>query len=72
MNQLFALGLVVSGVNYLATAGYFFSNDQTGLGVLLLLIPPAELVLPWLASPILGIASLVGLGCMVLGAAKSE
>jgi len=66
------LGIAIGGVNYLLTAGYFFSSGQTGLGLIQLLVPPAELVLPWVASPTLGIISLVSLVMMVIGFASSE
>lgn len=72
MKVLANLGIAIGGVNYLLTAGYFFSNEQTGLGLIQLLVPPAELVLPWVASPTLGIISLVSLVMMVIGFASSE
>lgn len=72
MNALGNLGLALGGINYLLTAGFFFSNDKTGLGLIQLLVPPAELVLPWVASPVLGVISVISLGMMVAGAATSE
>ena len=72
MNAVGTIGLALGGINYLLTAGYFFSNNQTGLGIVQLLVPPAELVLPWVASPVLGIISLVSLGMIVISAANSE
>jgi hypothetical protein len=72
MKGLANLGFVIGGLNYLLTAGFFFSNGQTGLGLIQLLIPPAEIVLPWVASPTLGIISLISLGMMVVGASASK
>jgi hypothetical protein len=72
MKGLANLGFVLGGLNYLLTAGFFFSNGQTGLGLIQLLIPPAELVLPWVASPTLGIISLISLGMVVIGASASK
>lgn len=72
MKGIANLGIAIGGVNYLLTAGYFFSNGQTGLGLIQLLVPPAELVLPWVASPTLGLISLVSLVMMVIGFASSE
>ncbi|NBO54124.1 MAG: hypothetical protein EBU84_05940 [Actinobacteria bacterium] len=72
MKTLTSIGLAIGGINYLLTAGYFFSNEQTGLGLVQLLVPPAELVLPWVASPTLGIISLVSLVMIVVGAATSD
>lgn len=69
---LVMLGVVLGGLNYLVTAGYFFSNGETGLGLIQLLVPPAELVLPWVASPTLGVVSLVSLLMMVVGSAISR
>jgi hypothetical protein len=66
------LGFIIGGVNYLVTAGYFFSNDQAFLGLIQLLVPPAELVLPWVASSTLGIASLVSMAFIIIGAAISK
>jgi len=72
VNGLATAGFVLGGVNYLLTAFYFFSNGQTGLGLIQLLIPPAELVLPWVASPVLGIISLVSLAMFAVGGFLSE
>ena len=72
MNRLATLGLFLGGANYLLTAGYFFSNGQTGLGLIQLLIPPAELILPWVASPVLGIISLTSIVMISIGGYLSE
>ena len=72
MNGLVTAGLFLGGVNYLLTAGYFFSNGQTGLGLIQLLIPPAELILPWVASPVLGIISLTSIVMISVGGYLSE
>ena len=66
------VGFIIGGVNYLVTAGYFFSNDQAFLGLIQLLVPPAELVLPWVASTTLGIASVISMVCIVIGAALTK
>ena len=70
--SLMNLGLLVGGVNYLLTAGYFFSNDKTMLGVIQLVVPPAEVVLPWVASPTLGIISAVSIAMCLVGSATSK
>jgi hypothetical protein len=69
---LMTLGLVIGGINYLVTAGYFFSNNNSLLGLIQLFVPPAEVILPWVASPTLGIVSLISLGMMLGGAALTE
>jgi hypothetical protein len=69
---LMTLGLVIGGINYLVTAGYFFSNNDALLGLIQLFVPPAEVIMPWVASPTLGIVSLVSLGMMLGGAALKE
>ena len=66
------LGFIIGGINYLLTAGFFFSNEKTLLGLIQLLVPPAELVLPWVASPTLGIISAVSLVMIVTGTATSK
>jgi hypothetical protein len=71
MKVLANLGLALGGLNYLVTTGFFFSNGQTGLGLIQLLVPPAELVLPWLASPTLGVISLISLAMVIIGAWSS-
>jgi hypothetical protein len=63
------IGFGLGAINYLLTAGYFFSNDQTGLGLIQLLVPPAELILPWIASPTLGVISLISLLMILVGSA---
>lgn len=70
--SIMTLGFVIGGVNYLVTAGYFFSNDQAFLGLIQLLVPPAELVLPWVASTTLGIASVISMALIVIGAALTK
>jgi len=66
------LGFLIGGINYLLTAGFFFSNGNTLLGVVQLLVPPAELVLPWIASPTLGLISAVSTAMIVFGTKTSN
>lgn len=66
------LGWVIGGVNYLATALAFFADDRIGLGLVQLAVPPAELILPWLAGTAYGVASLASIGLIVLGGAIAE
>ncbi len=68
---LIGVGYAVGGVNYLLTTFYFFSIGNNFLGLVQLLVPPAEFVLPWVASPVLGVVSLVSLALMISGAALS-
>lgn len=72
MKSLTTLGLTIGGFNYLFTAGYFFSNGKSGLGLIQLLVPPAELVLPWLAHPVLGFVSLVSVGLLLAGSLRTN
>lgn len=69
---LMTLGLVIGGINYLVTAGYFFSNNDALLGLIQLFVPPAEVIMPWIASPTLGTVSLISLGMMLGGAALKK
>ncbi|MFZ9016247.1 MAG: hypothetical protein ACO23O_04565 [Ilumatobacteraceae bacterium] len=69
---LSTLGWVIGGINYLVTAGWFFANDQFALGFIQLVVPPAELVLPWLAGAAFGVASAVSFGLLILGGAISQ
>ena len=65
---LMVIGVALGALVYLVTAGVFFARGDDGLGLIQLLIPPAELVLPWVASTRLGVLSLVSLGLLLLGA----
>ena len=65
-------GFIVGFINVLVTAGYFFSNDQAMLGVIQLMVPPAEIVLPWVASTTLGIVSAISTACIFIGAALTK
>lgn len=69
---LMGLGYLIGAINYLVTAGFFFADGKTGLGLIQLLIPPAELVLPWLASPALGLISLASLGLVIVGGSRGS
>lgn len=69
---LIALGWTLGGLNYLITAFTFFSRGDTSLGLIQLVVPPAELVLPWVADTRLGIISLVSLGLVVLGGSMAR
>ena len=60
-------GWVLGGLNYLITSLVFFSRGDTLLGLIQLVVPPAELVLPWVAHPTLGVVSLVSLGLVIAG-----
>lgn len=70
--KLVIVGFIIGALNYLVTAGYFFSDGRVLLGLILLLVPPSELVLPWVASTTLGIVSAVGLLFMIVGVALSS
>lgn len=61
-------GVLLGALVYLVTAGVFFSRGDDGLGLIQLLVPPSELVLPWIASTRLGVLSLVSLGLTLVGA----
>jgi hypothetical protein len=69
---LMGIGFLIGAINLFVTAGYFFSNDQAFLGVIIFLVPPTELVLPWVASNTLGIVSLVSLAFFVVGSLVSK
>ena len=65
-------GVVIGGLNYLLTAYAFFSNGDTLLGLIQLVVIPAELVLPWVVHPMLGIVSLVSLGLIIAGSSLTD
>ena len=65
---LIVVGVGLGALVYLVTAGVFFARGDDGLGLIQLLVPPAELVLPWIISTRLGVLSLVSLGLTLMGA----
>lgn len=69
---LMGIGFLIGAINLFVTAGHFFSNDQAFLGVVIFLVPPLELVLPWVASNTLGIVSLVSLAFFIVGSLLSN
>jgi hypothetical protein len=68
---LMGIGFVVGGITWIATTAIFFSDGNNFLGLVSLLIPPSEVVLPWVISPTLGFASLTSTGCLIIGAVCS-
>lgn len=58
-----ALGMMGMFVIWIYTSVVFFASGETVLGLISLLVPPADIVLPFLISPSLGFA---GIGAMVL------
>ena len=60
---LIGIGSVAGVGVWLITCITFFSNGDTFLGLIALVVPPADIVLPFLISPQLG---LLGLGSVVL------
>lgn len=60
-------GLILSTVNYVLTTVVFFSRGDSLLGWIQLIVIPAELVLPWVAHPLLGMTSLVSLVFVIVG-----
>lgn len=65
---LIVVGFVLGVLVYLVTAGVFFAQGNEGLGLIQLLVPPAELVLPWVVSARLGGLSLLSLCLILVGA----
>ena len=66
--DIIRLGFLAGGVIWIATAVHFFGEGKNFLGLVSLLIPPSEIVLPWLVSREFGIASVVSTGLLVTGA----
>ncbi len=54
-----AVGLIAMAAIWLYTTFLFFADGQTALGLVSLIVPPADLVLPFLLSTSLGIAGLL-------------
>lgn len=60
-------GWTIGFINYLLTAMTLFNQGRKSLALIQLLVPPAELILPWVASPVLGLISATGAGLVILG-----
>jgi hypothetical protein len=60
---LVAIGMLGMFGIWIYTSVVFFASGETVLGLISLLVPPADIVLPFLISPALGFA---GIGAMVL------
>lgn len=63
------IGALAGGVVWVYSSFWFFATGQTVLGLIALLVPPADLVLPFLISPAWGIAAIGSLVVMFAGAA---
>lgn len=59
-------GWAIGFLNYLVTAMTLFNQGKKPLALIQILFPPAELVLPWVASPILGVISATGAGLVIM------
>lgn len=69
---LFGAGLVIMFVVWVATTVAFFSRGDTVLGLIALVVPPADLVLPFLISPLWGIGAIGGLVIAFAGSAMQR
>ena len=65
---LMGLGVIAMFAIWIYTTVVFFGTGQTLLAVISLVIPPADIVLPFLISPMLGF---IGLGAMAVAFAGS-
>lgn len=66
-NIFVGVGFLGSAAVWLLTTLHFFSTGQTLLGLIALVIPPADLVLPFLVSPIWGFAGLGAVAVLFTG-----
>lgn len=66
------IGWIAGGAIWLYTAFWFFADGQSFLGLIALVIPPADLVLPFLISPTLGFVALGTVALMFIGSALSN
>lgn len=66
------MGFALSALIYFVTSAVFFSQGENFLGLVQLLVPPAELVLPWLVSRRLGTLSIVGVILMIGGSSLAQ
>ena len=66
---LMAVGMITMTVIWIYTTVLFFGSGQMLLGLISLVVPPADLVLPFLISPMLGIMGIAGTLVAFAGAA---
>ena len=69
---LFGLGLIAMFAIWIYTTVVFFATGQTFLAIISLVIPPADIVLPFLISPALGVAGILGMGVAFAGSAMRQ
>ncbi len=69
---LYVLGIFGGGLIWLGTTAAFFARGDILLALLSLFFPPADLILPFFISPLLGIAALGSVACLFLGSVLAE
>ena len=57
---------LAGAVVYFGTSAYFFADGRVFLGLIMLLVPPAGVILPWFAATWLGVVSVVGIVALVI------
>lgn len=62
-----AAGFLLGAFVWLLTCITFFAKGDTALGLLALLVPPADIVLPFLISPTLGLLGLGSIALVLIG-----
>jgi len=58
-----SIGVLAALAGYVGTAYVFFNTGRDLLGVIALFVPPADVVLSFVANPVLGV---LGIGGMIL------
>ena len=58
---LAAAGMIGMFAIWIYTSVSFFGSGETALGLIALLVPPADIVLPFLISPALGLLGIAAL-----------
>jgi hypothetical protein len=66
---LLGVGFIGSLYVWVGTCFYFFNNGDTVLGLIALMVPPADLVLPFFISPQFGFLGLVSVALCLIGLA---
>lgn len=69
---LMILGVIIGGIVWIWTTVVFFATGNTALALISLLIPPADIVLPFLISVPLGLVGIGATALMFIGAAMSR
>jgi hypothetical protein len=69
---LMGLAMAVGGGVYLLTVYLLFAAGETGMAALALFLPPADLILAFVVSPLLGVIAIASIVVFFVGGAIDD